>query len=116
MPRRVAITGIGVVSPLGPWPGPFEEALLLGASGPGERAARSPLAACRTRAPLLVVHGEADAMVPIEHARRLGEARRAAGLPVEALLLPGQPHAFLNDASSPAARRAVDGVIRFLRG
>ena len=33
MPRRVAITGIGAVSPLGPWPGPLEEALLLGALG-----------------------------------------------------------------------------------
>jgi dipeptidyl aminopeptidase/acylaminoacyl peptidase len=39
--------------------------------------------------PLLLIHGDADASVPVEHARRL---HAAAGEPKELWVLPGVPH------------------------
>ena len=47
-------------------------------------------------APILFVHGDADRQVPIEHSRRLHEARRGAGLPSELWELPGGEHGFDN--------------------
>jgi acetyl esterase/lipase len=87
--------------------------------GTADRAvwtARSPIASAGGAAPLLLVHGEADVMVPIEHARRLADERARRGLPVETLFFPGEPHAFLNDALRPAAVRAVAAVAHFLGG
>jgi fermentation-respiration switch protein FrsA (DUF1100 family) len=42
--------------------------------------------------PLLLVHGEADPVVPLDHGRRLAAAARAAGVPVETWFLPGVGH------------------------
>jgi fermentation-respiration switch protein FrsA (DUF1100 family) len=42
--------------------------------------------------PLLLIHGEADAVVPFDHGRRLAAAARAAGVPVETWFLPGVSH------------------------
>ncbi len=45
-------------------------------------------------APFLLVHGTRDDLVPIEHARRMREALRAAGVPATTLELRGVGHAF----------------------
>lgn len=42
--------------------------------------------------PLLIVHGQADDIVPVEHARRLKAAAAAAGVPAELLIVPGVGH------------------------
>ena len=46
--------------------------------------------------PTLVLHGDADRLVPVEQAHRLAAQREAAGLPTRLVVLPGAPHAFFN--------------------
>ena len=60
--------------------------------------------------PLLIVHGTADEVVPVEHARRLEAAAKAAQVPVEALIVEGADHV---DVLDPArVRSAVIGFFR----
>ena len=77
-------------------------------------ARHSPLARCTMPTPLLLLHGTADTLVPIEHARRLQARRNELGLPVELIEYPGIPHGFLNDATLPESQAAADAVIRFV--
>jgi uncharacterized protein len=60
------------------------------------------------RVPLLVLHGEADDLIPPDHGRRVAAA---AGGPAEFLLLPGVGHPVLGN--DPAGRGAA-AVRRFL--
>lgn len=65
--------------------------------GPPSRAdeyrGRSPARGAGPRsAPLLLVHGLADRVVPPEHARRMATAYEAAGRPYRLELLEGEPH------------------------
>jgi dienelactone hydrolase len=71
-------------------------------------------------APLLILIGEQDDWTPAEPCRRLAEASRAAGHPVEIEVYPGAHHAFdsqrpvrfvarRNNASSPTGRGATTG-------
>jgi phospholipase/carboxylesterase len=46
----------------------------------------------KSRPPVLVVHGEADDIVPVAAGRAAEQALRAAGVPVEALYCPGLAH------------------------
>lgn len=46
----------------------------------------------RNHAPVLLVHGEDDDVVPISRSRDAEHALRAAGVPVETLWCPGLPH------------------------
>ena len=62
------------------------------------------------RAPMLVLHGEADDLIPPEHGRRVAAA---AGGPAEFVLLPGAGHPALKD--DPAGR-GTEAVRRFLAG
>jgi phospholipase/carboxylesterase len=64
---------------------------LLGYSGalPG---LESLAAAIRARPPVLLVHGEADGVVPVAASRLAEAALRAAGVPVEAVYRPGLEH------------------------
>jgi len=89
--------------------------LLLRSGDPRVWARHSPIHRCDMPAPLLLIHGTADSMVPVEHARRLQAARVARGLPVELLEYEGIPHGFLNDASLRETADAADAAIRFLR-
>jgi fermentation-respiration switch protein FrsA (DUF1100 family) len=57
--------------------------------------------------PLLLVHGETDAIVPPHHAQRLYEAAR---LPKELWLLPGTGH--IQSARDPALRRRLGDYVR----
>ncbi len=56
--------------------------------------------------PLLILHGEADTVVPVYHALRLREAVLAQGGSVEMHLYPGAGHAF-NAPSTPAYQQAA---------
>lgn len=62
------------------------------------------------RVPILVLHGEADAMIPPEHGRRVCAA---AGGRAEFVLLPGAGHPALMDDK---AGRGTEAVRRFLAG
>lgn len=76
--------------------------------------ARSPLTHAGVAAPVLLVHGTADALVPVLHAQRLHARRVALGLPTELRLYDGQPHGYLNDARLPASQSTVAAVLGFL--
>lgn len=60
------------------------------------RRDRSPVAAADRLAavPLLVLHGDADPVVPVEQSRRLADAVRAAGGIVELVVYEGEGHGF----------------------
>ncbi|WP_135466138.1 alpha/beta hydrolase [Crenalkalicoccus roseus] len=64
------------------------------------------------RVPLLILHAERDAVVPVTHAQRMLAAAEAAGVPAEAVFLPGSAH--------PAIAAGPDGpwlpaALAFLR-
>ncbi|MBV8096678.1 MAG: prolyl oligopeptidase family serine peptidase [Acetobacteraceae bacterium] len=63
----------------------------------------------RNRAPVLLVHGEADDVVPAFRSREAERALRKAGIPVETLLLPGIGH-WLDPAGLEAGLRFLGRV------
>jgi fermentation-respiration switch protein FrsA (DUF1100 family) len=64
----------------------------------------------RVAAPLLVIAGDNDHIVPMAHSRRLFEA---AGDPKSLLIIRGAGH---NDLALLAGREMIDGMLLFLRG
>jgi fermentation-respiration switch protein FrsA (DUF1100 family) len=62
----------------------------------------------RVTCPVLVVAGEKDSIVPIEHSRSLFEAARE---PKRLVVIPGVDH---NDFDLLAGERLVSEVLRFL--
>lgn len=75
------------------------------AASPGEEAALlrdgSPLRLLPVGVPVLVVHGDADVRVPLEHSEDYVAAARAAGDDVELRTLPGVDHVALIGACAP---------------
>jgi dipeptidyl aminopeptidase/acylaminoacyl peptidase len=68
----------------------------------------SPLGSLtRLRAPLLLVHGTDDAVVPPAGAIELASRLRSMGRPSSLRLLPGEGHSFTTAASARAATREV---------
>lgn len=63
----------------------------------------------RVNAPLLVIGGDSDRIVPIEQTRRVYEAARE---PKSLLVIRGADH---NDESLFTGREMIDGILRFLR-
>ncbi len=76
----------------------YSGALLAAADLPGGAAARPPV---------LLVHGAADEVVPVGASRLAEAALRAAGVPVEALYVPGLAHGI--EARGLAAGAALLG-------
>ena len=78
----------------------------------------SPLAFVSAKsAPALVMHGLDDTIVTPEQSRKFAEALKAAGVPVELVLIPGARHAFIlpkYTASEPQVVDAITQVDRFL--
>jgi acetyl esterase/lipase len=93
------------------------ETSLLGVSPrdhPALARQASPLSFVRADAPpILLMHGDADDMVPPDQSVRLASALRAAGAPVELELVPGARHMWV-DARDLGA--IVDRSVEFLRG
>lgn len=77
---------------------PTFEAMLGGGApwdgvGPHHFATISPLSyAAAVQTPVLILHGERDARVPLGQARGFFRALRAAGVPVEFVTYPREPH------------------------
>ena len=67
--------------------------------------------------PLLLLTGSRDLIVPPRDTRRLAEAARAAGAPVEAVIYPGFGHLDILAAAPwlPSAAPVVSDVMRFVR-
>lgn len=54
--------------------------------------------------PVLLVHGDADELVPIRHSERMYEALQTAGIISDFVVIPGAPHGlFMGDAGVTAA-------------
>jgi len=70
--------------------------------------------AARASAPVLLVHGTADAVVSYRESERMHAALERAGKTGELLLLEGAPHAFQTDWRGEANRRANAATDAFL--
>ena len=73
----------------------------------GALIAPEQLAARRNSAPVLLVHGEADQVVPAYRSRDAAAALRAAGVPVQAIFTPGLGHGI-----DPAGLQAGTAALR----
>jgi len=60
--------------------------------------------------PFLLLHGQADAVVPASQSESLAAACQAAGVPVSLHLVPGQGHRWVGRAAADA----IDAVLAFL--
>ncbi|WP_457099532.1 alpha/beta hydrolase fold domain-containing protein [Microbacterium sp. P5_E9] len=58
--------------------------------------------------PFLLVHGDADGVVPLSQSDQLLEVLEAAGVPAELLIVEGGDHVFLGADPLPPIRRAVE--------
>ncbi len=68
----------------------------------------------RADAPILLIHGKDDTVVPIEQSQAMERALRRAGKSVELHTLPGTDHWLLEEPSRIATIKAmVDFVVRF---
>jgi dipeptidyl aminopeptidase/acylaminoacyl peptidase len=86
----------------------------MGADGPGDRSldARSPARlAAQADAPVLLIHGRDDTVVPIEQSRLMAQALRTAGKPVEFVELEGEDHWL---SRGDTRRRMLAETVRFL--
>jgi len=86
----------------------------MGADGPGDRSldARSPARlAAEADAPILLIHGRADSVVPIEQSRLMAQALRAAGKQFEFVELDGEDHWM---SRGDTRRRMLVETVRFL--
>lgn len=78
---------------------------ILGYSG-ALLAPETLAAEIRGRPPVLLVHGEADDIVPVQATRMAESALRAAGVPVQALYRPGLAHG-IDEAGLAAGAQAL---------
>ena len=89
---------------------------LLAASGLGMWGVAAPLAgsAAHAAAPFLLIHGEQDALVPIDQSERMARALRRLNKPVQFLRVRNAGH----DLGSPgqADRRRQRWLLRSLGG
>ncbi|GAB4275803.1 MAG: hypothetical protein Kow0092_31480 [Deferrisomatales bacterium] len=65
----------------------------------------------RIRCPVLLLHGEADDVVPAAHSRRLAERLRELGSPCELEILPGEGHVW----SPTGFARCWERTVRFFQ-
>ena len=59
--------------------------------------------------PVLLIHGDADKLVPIAHSERLSAALREAGVTVEFVTIPGGDHGFTNPEHRQRATELMVG-------
>ncbi len=86
----------------------------MGGDGPGDRSldARSPVRLAETAdAPILLLHGRDDTVVPIEQSRIMADALRRAGKPVEFIELTGEDHWLSREETRT---RMLTETVRFL--
>jgi len=68
------------------------------------------------RAPTLILHGDADRVVPVRNAALIESALRERGVPVEKQIYPGEGHGFGQAAQLDAATRTAAFLRRRLTG
>jgi dienelactone hydrolase len=65
------------------------------------------------RAPVLLIHGDADTSAPVEESRRMAGKLNELGREVELVVIPGGRHVF-NFYDAPTARQAWEATLAFL--
>ncbi len=82
---------------------------LLGCTGPCDRAAYVPASPVSyidpSDPPMLLIHGNEDAVVPVEQSHIAERALTAAGVPVQSIYIPGVDHSFIGH--TPEETRAA---------
>ena len=73
----------------------------------GVRAKRFP--------PLLVLHGDADQIIPVEAGKELAEEAKALGGKVDLVIYPGESHGFGADFAKKNAMDGLNRTIAFLK-
>ncbi|MDP3411452.1 S9 family peptidase [Bosea sp. (in: a-proteobacteria)] len=68
----------------------------------------------RPQAPTLILHGDADRVVPVRNAAQIETLLRARGVPVETQIYPGEGHGFSHATQVDAATRSVAFLRRHL--
>ncbi len=85
---------------------------LTGAAGSQDLKAVSPATlAARADAPILLIHGEDDSVVPIEQSRMMESALNAAGKPVEFITMKGEDHWL---SGEPTRQAMLAGAVAFV--
>jgi dipeptidyl aminopeptidase/acylaminoacyl peptidase len=84
---------------------------LKGPGDPAATAASPAMMANRADAPLLLIHGKDDTVVPFSQAQEMLEAMRRAGKPVELTVLPGEDHWL---SSGDTRTRMLEAMVGFL--
>jgi dipeptidyl aminopeptidase/acylaminoacyl peptidase len=67
--------------------------------------------------PVLLIHGERDATVPVEQSRRFHAALQTQGVPSQLKLIPGVDHSFVGatlEATRAASLTALDETFAFI--
>ncbi|AMJ62986.1 hypothetical protein AXW83_24190 [Bosea sp. PAMC 26642] len=72
------------------------------------------LDAGKPQAPTLILHGDADRVVPVRNADQIEATLRARGVPVEKHIYPGEGHGFSGASQLDAATRSADFLGRQL--
>lgn len=65
-------------------------------------------------APTLMIHGDQDTVVPIDHSQRILAEFKKAGVPCELLVLPGAGHSFKGDDAARASAARVAWFKKYL--
>jgi acetyl esterase/lipase len=117
--REAVLRGPSGVAAVVAWFPPVD---LRGWAGPSDRfpaldfpSAQAPSVSpidfvSRDDPPVLLIHGDADTLVPISHSERMRAALGAAGVPVEFVTIPGGDHGFTSAAHS---QRAMELTVRW---
>jgi dienelactone hydrolase len=85
---------------------------MLGTAPPGKLAASSPAhQVAAIRAPVLLIHGDKDTVVPIEQSQGMADAMKAAGKPVEFVILPDENHYLTKAANRTRMLEAIDAFL-----
>lgn len=73
-----------------------------------------PIQQARRFAPTLILHGDADRVIPVSNAYAIERLLKARGTVVESQIYPGQGHGFEGGALSDAASRTATFLRRYL--
>jgi len=77
-------------------------------------AEASPISHYRNAPPTLMLHGNSDHQVPVEHSRKLAALMKEAGLPVHLFEFEGADHGFIVFTERPPGDRALQLTLDFL--
>ena len=91
----------------------WREAMGVNMAGAPSLAAISPVTlAARADAPLLLIHGRDDSVVPLEQSERMQRAMKAAGKPVDLVITDGEDHWLSHAASRVATLKAAVSFVQ----